>query len=336
MSAPADNLLLRFRRWVIAAIAFGAAIYLIGSIWAGFDEVGAALGQFQWIYALPIIGLTLLNYGLRFLKWHGFLNLLGVKMPFWENAANFTAGLAMVISPGKAGELLKPYVVRERTGTPMAHTIPALLAERITDAIAMVILAGISVSTYFADQVWVLVLIGGLIAAGLVVVGNHRLTELLLSIGARLPLVSRVVPKLREMVSATRTCLAPGPLLFAVTVSVLAWFAECVGFWLVFAGLDVEATLDFSVFLYAFATLAGGAMPGGIGVSEGALAGGAETLLHIDKGLAVAASLLIRIATLWLGVGLGALALFRVSSLLGGNIQLGAKGSAAEPPSAGQ
>lgn len=334
MSAPPENLLLRFRRWVVVAIAVGAAIYLIGSIWAGFDQVGAALRRFHWLYAAPVILLTLLNYGLRFLKWHAFLNLLGVRMPLWENVANFTAGLAMVISPGKAGELLKPYVVRERTGTPMAHTIPALLGERITDAIAMLILAGISVSTYFADQVWVLLLIAGAIALGLLVVASHRLTELLLQIGARLPLVSRQVPKLREMVIATRTCLAPGPLLMAVTLSIIAWFAECLGLWLVFLGLDVDVSLDFSVFLYAFATLAGGAMPGGLGVTEGALAAGAIEIGHVDPNLAVAASLLIRVATLWLGVGLGAIALFRVSALLGGNIQLGPRGSEAggSPP----
>jgi hypothetical protein len=33
-------------------------------------------------------------------------------------------------------------------------------------------------------------------------------------------------------------------------------------------------------------------MPGGLGVSEGALAGGAVTFLHIDEGSAVAASLI--------------------------------------------
>ena len=36
-----------------------------------------------------------------------------------------------------------------------------------------------------------------------------------------------------------------------------------------------------------------------------------------------AAAIIIRVATLWFGVGLGAIALFRVSSLLGGDIQLG-------------
>ena len=39
---------------------------------------------------------------------------------------------------------------------------------------------------------------------------------------------------------------------------------------------------------------------------------------------ATAAAIIIRVATLWFGVGLGAVALFRVSSLLGGDIQLSA------------
>jgi hypothetical protein len=42
----------------------------------------------------------------------------------------------MVLSPGKVGELLKPYLLSERTGVPMTQTIPALVTERLTDGIA--------------------------------------------------------------------------------------------------------------------------------------------------------------------------------------------------------
>jgi uncharacterized membrane protein YbhN (UPF0104 family) len=92
---------------------------------------------------------------------------------------------------------------------------------------------------------------------------------------------------------------------------------------LVFKGFGVDASLDVCVFLYAFATVAGGAMPGGLGVADGALAGGALALISgLTEPVSVAAALLIRICTLWIGVAIGAAALIKVSSMLGGNIAL--------------
>lgn len=320
----AANLVIRFRRWVVGAIAIGALLYLAGSIWAGLEPMGEALRDFQWALAVPIVALTLLNYGLRFVKWRYLVQRLGVRMPLIEDAWTFTAGLAMVISPGKAGELLKPYVVRARTGAPMATTIPALVTERLTDGIAMLILAGLSVTTFAGEKVHYITIPAALTAAGLAVLASERLTGLSLQVVERIPGVRRVVPKVRVMIQAMRTCTAPVPLVLTVLLSIVAWGAECVGYMLVFRGLGVDAGLDVSVFLYAFATVAGGAMPGGLGVAEGALAAGALSLVPgCSEADAVASALIIRVATLWLGVGMGAAALFRVATMLGGELDLG-------------
>jgi uncharacterized membrane protein YbhN (UPF0104 family) len=86
---------------------------------------------------------------------------------------------------------------------------------------------------------------------------------------------------------------------------------------LIFRGFGVPASLDVSTFLYAFATVAGGAMPGGLGVADGALVGGAlELVPGVTEPVAVAASLLIRGATLWFGVMIGAVAVLQASKML--------------------
>jgi uncharacterized protein (TIRG00374 family) len=320
--ARAPNLVDRFVRWAVGAAVFGALLYLGGSVWAGFDDMRAAFVAFDWRLIPLLVVLTLTNYGLRFLKWHYFLGRLKVPMPFIEDLWNFLAGLAMVISPGKAGELLKPYVVRARTGTPMATTIPALVSERLTDAIAMLALAGISVTTYAADKVVYVVAPLVLVAVGLAVLAHEGLTLAALRLTGRLPMIGRVVPKLEEMVRATRICLAPVPFAVSIALSFGAWFAECVAYWLVLRGLDLAASLDVSVFIYAAATVIGAPAPGGLGVSDGALAVFASTLVGAPQGLAVASALIARVVTLWLGVGVGAVALVRVSRMLGGAIDL--------------
>ena len=93
-----QDLFQRFQRWLIAAIAIGALIYLGGSIWAGFSQMKEQFQIFEWVMFVYAIGLTLSNYALRFVKWHYLLGRLNVKMPLIEDMWTFTAGLSMAIS----------------------------------------------------------------------------------------------------------------------------------------------------------------------------------------------------------------------------------------------
>lgn len=316
-SPPEGSLLVRFRTWLAWAIALAAVLYVAGSTWAGFDKVSAALVRYSWPTYLLVLALTLVNYGLRFWKWHYLTRRLGVRLPANESAIIFASGLAMVISPGKAGELLKPYLVRERTGIPMTRTIPALITERLTDGIAALVLAAISVSTYAGEHAaWVYGTIG-VVAVGLGILSHGPTSLAILHLLRRLPGLSRLGARLEELYEAMRVCVAPGPLLLTLGASMVAWGAECVGYKVVFAGFGHDASLDLSTFLYAFATAAGGLMPGGLGVADSILVGLPPRFVPgLDEGTAVASALLIRVATLWFGVLIGAVALVLATRLL--------------------
>lgn len=307
----------RFRRWLAWGIAFGALLYLGFSVWADATGVWDRLLAFQWWIYGPVLLLTVGNYSLRFWKWQYLAGKLGVKLPWRENLLVFAAGLAMVISPAKAGEVLKPYLVRERTGVPMARTIPALVTERLTDGIACVLLAAFSVTTYAGDQAWILVVLGAVSFGGIGVLMHEGLSLAILDLLVKLPGIGKVGSKLRELYTAMRVCVAPVPMALTILASLVAWGLECVGYLLVFRGFGFDVSLDLSTFLYAFATVAGGFMPGGLGMADGALVGGAMQFVPgMDKNTAVAAALLIRVATLWFGVFVGAFAMVRVAALL--------------------
>jgi uncharacterized protein (TIRG00374 family) len=223
----------------------------------------------------------------------------------------------MVISPAKAGELVKPYLIRVMTGEPMSKTVPVLIVERLTDGIAVIILTAIGVGYYYEEGTQLIygtmiVTFGGWVLFSIepLALGVIRLTS-------RLPIVSSLSTKLEEAYTATRSCLAPLPFALMLLLSLVAWWAECVGYWLVFEGLNVEADLAVSTFLYSFATVFGAPSPGGMGMADIALAEGALNLIdNLDAGQALAASLLIRVATLWLGVIMGAVALLRIDTII--------------------
>jgi uncharacterized protein (TIRG00374 family) len=306
-----------FRRWAAIAVALSALLYIGYAIYKDLPGTAAQLANMDWLLYGGVLVLTLVNYGLRYLKWHYLLGRLGVHLPHSANLWIFGCGLAMVISPAKAGEVVKPYLVRVIAGTPMQRTLPALVAERVTDGIAVVALATVGVTTFAPDRLDVIVFAALVLGSGFVVLLNQRLSMLILGFLGRIPVIDRVAGKLEEAYVSMRTCLAPVPLAITVLMSLAAWFAECIGLWLVYKGLSVDTTLDVATFLYAFSTTAGGFSPGGLGVTDVVLGElGLALIPTLTEGAAVAASLLIRVATLWFGVVLGAVALLRINGVI--------------------
>ena len=129
----------RLRRNLVLALALGAAVYLILAVLSDLGELAAALESFDYALIPAILGLVALSYVVRFFRWTYYLRLLKVSVPTGINAAIFTSGLSMTISPGKLGEVLKSVFVRNVTGAPIARTAPAVVAERATDGTGMVL-----------------------------------------------------------------------------------------------------------------------------------------------------------------------------------------------------
>ena len=63
MAADSKNLVARFGRWVAWAVAAAVLLYVAGTVWAGFDEIAEQLIGFAWTLYIPVLLLTLVNYG---------------------------------------------------------------------------------------------------------------------------------------------------------------------------------------------------------------------------------------------------------------------------------
>lgn len=316
MELSAADVISRFRRWVVVALGVTVLGFTGYAVFTGYHETAAELEGFRWALYVPVLLLTLVNYGLRFAKWAWLLRKVDIDVPHETNAWVFLCGLAMVISPGKAGEVLKPWLVRTLVGAPFERTVPALIAERGTDGLAVLILAAMGVSTYMADGVKLVAGTGVASALFLGLVASETASMALIGLVRRVGLTG-VADRLTEAYRALRICLSPSSLFGLTAVSLVAWWAECVGYWIVFRGLGVQASIGACTFLYSFATVFGGPSPGGLGMADGVLIGGALTAVpDLTHGQALAAALLIRVATLWFGVLLGAFALLRIEHVI--------------------
>lgn len=311
------DLLSRYRRGLTIGLGVAAFTYALMSLRAELQAVMGHLRAFDWRVLVPVLLLSLANYAIRFLRWEVYLHRLDIRLRRADSLGIFLSGLSMTITPGKAGELLKSLLLREISGTPFLKSAPVIVAERLTDFLALVILAGFGIGTYYPQHAGWLLLTFVLLLSAVLLLGSPRFSRLVLTLGGRTPGVGRIVQALEPAWEATLRLLEPRALLLGTGLSILAWFAECLGYLGVFWGHGIATGPGVCTFLYAFSTLIGVVSPGGLVVTDASLAEGARLLIPgVSLSLATAAAFVIRAATLWFAVLVGSLALLRTRGQL--------------------
>jgi glycosyltransferase 2 family protein len=314
---PKRSVMMSFRRGLVFAVGAGIIIYAIFAFWGGRDEVMDELARFAWILLAPILALSLGNYLIRFLRWQVYLRVLGLKVPLWTSLSVFMAGLAMTITPGKLGEFLKSYLLRETDGIPMTRTAPVVFMERVTDLLALVALASVGVGTYYEKGVWILGVSGAALLAGVAVLYSRTLCLLLLRPLHRIPRLDRIAAGVQDTVLSAHDLTRPVPLLAGLALGTAAWTCECLGFHLCFVALEQEMAAGASIFVYAFSTIAGVVSPGGLGATDASLVGFAMGISDgLTESAAVTAAFVCRACTLWFAIAVGAVFLMRFSTPL--------------------
>lgn len=302
------------RNKIFISIVFGIIIVAVLAMFADLPSTLAALQRFAWRYLPLILGLTLINYGLRFVKWHYYLGQIDAgHVSLRDSLKIFVAGFTMVMTPGKVGELYKAWALKETNDVAISRAAPIVLAERLTDGLAMVILASAGLVLYRYGAAMLL----GVVLAMLgfvVVVQTRPLALWFLRQGERIPLVARFAHGLHEFYESAYVLLGLKNLAIAVGLGVISWGAEGAALYFVLLGLGFVGTpalLVQAVSALSSSTILGAIsfLPGGLGVTDGSLTGLLLLLTDTGADTAVAATLLIRLATLWFGVVLGILTL---------------------------
>ena len=291
--------------WIAIVVVVGiAAVAMVGDL----GKLGDRLAGFGWWALFAALGLALANYVIRFFRWQLYLRRQQVVVPAGTSALVFGAGLSLSITPAKLGELVKSYLLRELCGIPVTQTAPIVVAERVTDLIALLTLAVIGVAAYGMGTAIVAVS-GGAIAFGLILLAWPRPTRWLIDTATGPRATRKFRQPLHDIYAGLVLLCRPRILIPATLIAIPAWACECVGFALIvnaFPGAHVD--LGLAMVIYAATTIAGALsfLPGGLGVTEGAMTAMlVASATGVDKALAFDATLLTRLATLWFAVGIG-------------------------------
>jgi len=297
-------------RPVLLSVLVTILAYGVWMVMSDYEAVKQSFVQVGWIGIAASCGLSLVNYFLRFLRWHLMIAKMDHRLPFWKHCMYYISGFALTTTPGKAGEAIRGVYMKQHD-VAYSKTIAALFAERVSDLISMLLL-GCLAFVYFEQY-----RIYGIIFS-VVVISTVLLVQL---------------PQIRAFLRGKTQQLAPGKIKTAaehtltvfdeaarllgfrfftggVVLGVIAWGSEALALALVvqWMGSDAPATVIYGI--YALAMLVGAVsfLPGGLGGAEAAMA-----LLLVAMGMshpsATSATVICRATTLWFAVLLGVLAL---------------------------
>jgi uncharacterized protein (TIRG00374 family) len=156
------------------------------------------------------------------------------------------------------------------------------------------------------------------IVLGILIMSSRNIAIPFINSMRRIPFIKKFVYSFHKVYESIYTLIKFRSLLLTTFLGIISWFFECIGFYLVIKGFGEYVTLQNATFIYAFSTLAGAftMMPGGIGLTEVSLTGllinapkYMDGQLAISKATASASTIIIRLATLWFAVFLGAFVL---------------------------
>lgn len=258
-----------------------------------------------------LMALSLLTYGLRFVRWRWLLARAGHPTPAGAGFLAYLAGFAFTATPGKVGELIRVRYFMP-LGVPSARVVAVFVFERALDLLVVLALSLLAIRDTRLLAVAALFVTGCLAVVVMLacwpglLAGIERRLELW-----RLPGIARLAGTLTHGFAGARVWMRPPDLLAGLLLGLLAWGATALGFVYLLCHLGVTALpLGEALAIYPQAMLAGAAsmMPGGVGSTEAAITA-LLALAGVAVPIGVLAAVGIRLATLWFAILCGLMAL---------------------------
>ena len=298
--------------------ALGSAVVSAALVVVGDGPaVAAALRGFDLLTLVWMLLLGAVSFAVRSVRWGALMRVVGHPVSLGDALYLQVSGQAMTVTPGRVGEVVKPWLARELSGMRLTRGVSLVFAERVADLIAVCVLALGGLSA-LGGATWVLVLGIAVVVGGTALAGSSWFHGLALR-AVRSRERARAHEASAEAIADTLgRALHWRVLAWSVPASVVAWGLEGVGFVLCLHAFGFGALDAFAgVSVYAVATIAGAFsfLPGGIGLTEASMAG-VLIAAGMPAAAASGATLVTRVATLWWGVLLGWIALSSRPQLL--------------------
>lgn len=296
-------------RWltkVLPAVLLLALIFFLAKSYAGNEW----LTHIKDISPTLVIILGLLsfsNYGLRTLRWHLLFKSVGINLSKKTTFYSYFSGFGMAVTPGKIGEIIRIWIIRKSENIPLRKSMYPLFGDRVTDLIAISAFSSLGFSMFKNMLLPGSIAIAITLSITLVWLFPEFFLSLILRAIKYLKIRSIKLTKLlRAIKSETKNIKANHLSPIILIISLLAWFMEGLAFWLLLVNFNVDIPITIAISIFAISILVGALsmLPGGLGGAEITMVT-LLVMLNVDTGIAVAATAIIRLFTLWYAVIIG-------------------------------
>ncbi len=294
------------------AVLLGVVVYALILAFSDFQALWTAVRSMRASDLLLILLIIPVNYITRYFKFHYYLRVLGIRVRLKDEIIALLASFVMVITPAKVGEmLLKGYMLNKKYDMPMSTTVALIFAERLTDGLAMVLLAVAALAMMQTAYGLVgVACVGALLLAFVLVVQSRPLCHKVLAVAGRIRVFKKYADLFGTFYESAYEIFRIKPLLVAVGWGMAAWLCEGMVVYLTVGALRGALLIEQAIFVVAFSGIAGAVSmaPGGLVVADGTILG---LLLYMgaSKTIAGATTIVSRFSTIWLGVLAGSVAL---------------------------
>lgn len=294
----------RLRKLIPVAISVVLLIIIAG--YAPWPKVGRILADFDASTILTLIALSLGYYAVKVLRFHYMLRAIDIHQPFTTVALSYMSAQPVSLLP--AGEIYRSHTLQRYTGIPLQRSLPQFTMQGILEASAMAVVGIISALALGKLRIPAL-LLTLLIGAITIAVREGYIANLARVLNA-IPFVTVNPFHLLQFSRRNQVMLSRQrfPLLFGLSLA-----AEIFGVGIAYISVvglgghinGFQAALAYIVpVVVGFASL----LPGGFGASEQS-AIGVLLLSHTGVALAVAATLIMRLTLVGLGLAYGFIAI---------------------------
>jgi glycosyltransferase 2 family protein len=299
----------KYKKHLFIGFILGFSILVAILFISDFKSVVTVFSQMNLTFLPFIFLLAPLNYLLRFLKWNYYCKLSGIRPDPKMNGFIFMSGLCMTITPGKIGELLKCYLLKEHIGTPISKSSSIVMAERITDGVAMVILASFGLLSYPFGKTTI-ILSSLFLLFAIAIFRIQPVFSFFMRGFHKVKFLEGFINFLNAFQNSAKTLFSPSPLIVAILIGIISWGFEGIIVFLAILAFGGSISILGSLFVVSVSSLLGALsfLPGGLGVAEGSIMG-ILILTGVQTETAAATTLITRVSTLWLGVLIGLIGL---------------------------
>ena len=299
-------------RSILIVILSMIIFYSLISIVVGIEDVSQDFSSVNVLFIPPIIGVVLLSIFFRSLIQKTLLNQLGIRLSITENFSLFLSGLALILSPGGSGQIIKSYFLKEKHDLSISRTIPVIFFERYYDLIAVTVLILISILIVFSiESVLISSIAIVLIFVLSIAFRKRNIFDKLLSLQKKIKLMKKFEIDEDEFYSSTKLLSKSSSILKMSALTILITFWDGIAIYMGFLAFGIDIGY-FEVIQFYYTSIMLGVLsfiPGGIGIVEGGFTLLSSRYLEISLGVSII--IFIRLTNIWFVTFLGIVTSFR-------------------------